>query len=350
MENNNFKVKRPHLFSKYKKYFAQDINEYKQMENKPVLFVRHLTKYYSRKKKPSIDNLSFNVYAGQFHAFIGANGAGKTTTIKSLIGAYYKWQGTVLIEGINNNRQEAKKKIGYIPETAKFPDKFSAREYLIWMVMLSDVKKSDAIKYADSKLKELKMWSLRHKSPNDFSSGQKKKILLAQALIHDPDLIIMDEPVANLDPKSRFEFFDQLKKLNKKGKAIFISSHVLAELDIYFDSATILDGGKIVYSGDKTTLLEKYAFSYYLIKLSSNENKLVNYLRNNKISCSYIKKTNEIHAYLKKQSDLTNVQKWCSKNNITILEFSKQKPTLEQVYKKLIVKGSVDTMSETTKK
>ena len=234
-----------------KKFKKEDINAYNELKNKPILFVKNLTKIYSGKKVPAINNLTFNVYPGQFHAFIGANGAGKTTTIKSLIGAYFKWSGTILIDGIRNDKEEAKLKIGYIPENARFPEQMSSKEYLLWMIMLSGIEHKKAQKIVSKKLKELNMWNLRNRSPNTFSYGQKKKILLAQALIHDPEIIIMDEPVANLDPKARLEFFETLIDLKKQGKAIFISSHVLAELNQYFDSATILDGGKIVYSGTK---------------------------------------------------------------------------------------------------
>ncbi|GHU49345.1 hypothetical protein FACS189459_0620 [Bacilli bacterium] len=113
-----------------RKYFTNDINEYNNLDKKPILFVRNLTKRYPLKKAPAINNLNFNVYPGEFHAFIGGNGAGKTTTIKSLIGAYSNFNGTILIDGHKNNTKEAKKAIGYIPETARFPDNFSAFEYI----------------------------------------------------------------------------------------------------------------------------------------------------------------------------------------------------------------------------
>ncbi|GHU47742.1 hypothetical protein FACS1894218_2820 [Bacilli bacterium] len=112
------------------KYSSSEIKEYNQMTIKPILFVRNLSKRYFGKKQPAIEKISFDVFPGQFHAFIGANGAGKTTTIKCLIGAYANWSGTVLINGIRNNKEDAKKKLGYIPENARFPDKFSAFKYL----------------------------------------------------------------------------------------------------------------------------------------------------------------------------------------------------------------------------
>jgi ABC-2 type transport system ATP-binding protein len=128
--------------------------------------------------------------------FYWTNGAGRATTFKCLIGAYAKWNGDIKIYGLKNNCIDAKRKIGYIPENPRFPKKFSAFEYLVIMARLFGVNKDDAEKFAIDKLKEFNIWNLQKKSPNTFSSGQKKKILLAQALIHNPDLILMDEPVA----------------------------------------------------------------------------------------------------------------------------------------------------------
>ncbi|MDR0826101.1 MAG: ABC transporter ATP-binding protein [Mycoplasmataceae bacterium] len=333
----------PALFTH--KYFLSDIQEYTQMPIKPILFVRGLSKRYFRKKSPAIEKISFDVFPGQFHAFIGANGAGKTTTIKCLIGAYANWSGTVLINGVKNSKEEAKRKLGYIPENARFPEKFSAFRYLQWMVMLSGFSSNDAREYAADKLKSLKMWSLRKKSPNSFSSGQKKKILLAQALIHDPDIIIMDEPVANLDPKARIEFFNLLLDLKQKGKAIFISSHVLAELDRYSDSATVLDGGRIVYDGDRKKLMSMFSKNGYEVSVDK-ENLVIDYLKKHKIPYKKNEENNNLIIEFENKKLIANFQEYLVSHKVDIILFKKVEPSLEQVYEKLVIKGSVDTMKE----
>ena len=254
------------------------IAHYQKLDRKPILFVENLFKRYPRKKKPTINNISFNVYPGQFHAFIGANGAGKTTSIKSIIGAYARWSGTVLINGCKNTSIEAKKFLGYIPENARFPQRMSCYSYLVWMAKLSGLTSIEAKRFAKTRLTDLNMWNLRKKSPNSFSSGQKKKVLLAQALINNPHVLIMDEPAANLDPKARLELFETLGKLTKEGKAIFISSHVLAEMDRYANAATILDGGKIVFTGTIKELFDKYADRKLSVQVSDPK-KLKMYLK-----------------------------------------------------------------------
>jgi ABC-2 type transport system ATP-binding protein len=183
---------------------------------------------------------------------------------------------------------------------------------------------------------------LRKKSPNSFSSGQKKKILLAQALVHNPDIIIMDEPVANLDPKARADFFSVLNDLKKQGKAIFISSHVLPELDAYFDSATILDGGKIVFSGSKAELEKKFNRPNYTI-ISDHDQKIIKYFTQNKLKYIVEPILKQIIFYPKDKNEIKQLQIFALKNNIFFDNFVKNAPTLDDVYRKLVIKGSVDT-------
>ena len=300
-----------------------------------ILEVINLYKKYKPKSPWIINNLNFHIQKGEFHAFIGGNGAGKTTTIKSIIGAYAKFNGCVYIAGKNNFTKESKKFMGYIPEVAKFPDGMSAREYLISMCEMSGLSHQKSVIYTDKKLKEFHMIRLAKKSPNNFSSGQKKKILLAQALVHNPDLLIMDEPAANLDPIARMEFFSTLKQLQKQGKAIFISSHILSELDKFADSCTVLDGGKIVYTGKVDV-----DYTSYLVTINPNKFETLNkiFIKFN-INASNISGN---QCMLDHFSNLKLLQDWLNKNYI--IEFKKYKRTLEDIYNKYVIKGSIETM------
>ncbi len=231
--------------------------------NEPLVVVDHFTKKYKGRNVPAVDDISFSIYPGDFHAFIGANGAGKTTTIKAIIGAYSKnkYSGSISIGGNDNQTVEAKRLVGYIPENANFPKKMNTKNYLISMAMLAGFSSSKAKQKANEILQNLGMTQFEKKRPATFSSGQKKKILLAQALLNDPEVLVMDEPAANLDPLAREELFETLLSLQKQGKAIFISSHILDEVDKYATCATILDGGKIVFDGvmdGKTNLSNLY--------------------------------------------------------------------------------------------
>lgn len=242
-----------------------------KISGEPIVSIINLTKHYKGRTNPAINNISFNIYPGQFHAFIGANGAGKTTTIKSIISAYSnkKYKGEIKINGCLNFTADGKSVLGYIPEEAKFPKKMSTKNYLISMACLSGLSNKDAKQKVNTILTNLGLTELENKCPDSFSSGQKKKILLAQALIHDPKVLIMDEPAANLDPLARDELFENLINLQKEGKAIFLSSHILDEIGKYATYVTILDGGSIVYDGsiDKNTDLSQLYRKY--VKLGS---------------------------------------------------------------------------------
>ncbi|GHU33430.1 hypothetical protein FACS1894166_08860 [Bacilli bacterium] len=155
----------------------------------------------------------------------------------------------------------------------------------------------------------------------------------------------MDEPVANLDPKARIEFFDLLLDLKRKGKAIFVSSHVLAELDRYSDSATVLDGGRIVYDGDRKKLMAMFINNGYEIN-TEKEKTVLNYLHAHKISHTRNVENGNLVVRLKDQKTIAAFQKYLVNKNIDINLFKKVEPNLEQVYEKLVIKGSTDTMKE----
>lgn len=240
----------------------------------PIVVIDNFSKKYKGRSAPAVDKVSFNIYPGDFHAFIGANGAGKTTTIKAIIGAYSKTKfgGKITIGGYDNQTVLAKRLVGYIPENANFPKKMNTKNYLISMAMLAGYSSSAAKAKCKEILQNLNMTQFEKKRPSTFSSGQKKKILLAQALLNDPQILVMDEPAANLDPLAREDLFETLLKLQKQGKAIFISSHILDEIDKYATCATILDGGKIVFDGklDNTINLTNLYKQY--VKLGSVDN------------------------------------------------------------------------------
>lgn len=325
----------------------KDIRNFNNLptSKKPILYVRNLYKKYPFKRRPVINKISFDVFKRQIHAFIGANGAGKTTTIKSIIGAYSRWSGTILINGIKNTKAYAKKYLGYIPEYTHFPKKMTCYKYLFWMARLSGLKREDAKLKVKQMLEQYNLTKLTRKNVASLSSGQKKQILIIQATIHNPDIIIMDEPTANLDPKARINFFDLLLKLKRQNKAIFISSHNLVELNQYADSITILDGGKIIFSGSITKLIKMYQINEYEIKSSDNK-KLISILRQQKIKHK-VSHNGQIITVNFDNSGLVNafLQK-VKKTKIILTHFAQKAITLDDIYDKLIKFGSNDTMPE----
>ncbi len=325
------KVRKPSLYQP----------EYKDL----LLKVINLTKQYKPKMAPAIQGLNFEVGKGEFHAFIGGNGAGKTTTIKSIVGAYAQFQGEIYLSGYSNKTTEAKRHLGYIPETARFPEGMSTENYLLQMCNLAGLSTKQAKEFVTQNLEATHMANLAKKSPNTFSSGQKKKILLLQALVHNPDLIIMDEPAANLDPTARIEFFDTLQKLQAEGKSIFISSHILSEIEKYATHATILDGGKIVFSGSLKQILEESHNVYNI--MVNDEIYLTDFFEKNQISYKVFAK-GKSHIYRFQAPNITLANELADhflKLDQLVL-FEKYKPTLDDLYKEFVIRGSVHTMSK----
>lgn len=332
VKNPIFRTKKTEFNPEYQDYYLSVVN---------------LTKQYKKNMPPAINNLNFNVGPGEFHAFIGGNGAGKTTTIKSIVGAYAKYQGAIYMQGFLNRTSQAKKNIGYIPEVARFPEGMSTKMYLIQMAELSGVSHKDAVKFCNETLVKFKMNRLASKSPNTFSSGQKKKILLAQALVHDPKILIMDEPAANLDPRARLDFFDTLKELQKEGKSIFISSHILSELDKYATHATILDGGHIVFTGS-LSVFDRDNSNELLLKVDNDE-VLKEYLSANDYKY-YYDLEHKVYRIKNVDNDLTKkILDDLVAKGVEILLFEKFCPTLEDIYKEYVIKGSVHTMEVNNK-
>ncbi len=233
-----------------------------------IVEIKNFTKKF--KNFISVDNISFNIKKGSIHGFIGPNGSGKTTTIKSMIGAYIIDDGNILINGHKASSVEANKLIGYIPEKSVFPDHLTTYQYLVQMAQLSGLTKSQAVNIVKDKLIETNLWEHRDKKPKYFSSGMQKKVLLIQSLLIDAQLLIFDEPAANLDPLARNELFNKIIELKKQGKTVLISSHILTELEKIVDSVTFIYYGRLLFSGSVDELMNKYK-GYLFIKTDDLE-------------------------------------------------------------------------------
>ncbi|MEA4115656.1 ABC transporter ATP-binding protein [Mycoplasma sp. 744] len=270
-----------------------------------ALSIQNLTKIFKNKNKENqiaLNKVTFEVKKGQFHGFIGDNGAGKTTTIRSILGFYKSILGHIYINQLKNSEISSRNLIGYIPEIAIFPKNLTALEYLIEMGKLNKINKKEVINKIDDLLLKIKMNKEQlNKSAYFMSSGQKKKILLIQALLNDPQILILDEPASNLDPSTRLDFFQILKTLNNEGKTILISSHIISELEQYIDSYTVLKNGEVIESisvKDKLKQLE------YNKEIKTSNNKLLQiFLIENRIKNKIDEKENKIYLTINTEKE-----------------------------------------------
>ncbi len=218
-------------------------------ENFENLTFENVVFKYDKNKAPALDDISFKINKGEFHAFIGENGAGKSTTIKIITGENDGYRGLVNLNNRNITKNtSAKQKIAYVADTNKFPRYLSVEKYLfsIGYVHNTDAKvvRADINFY----LERFGISDVKNKNPNKLSLGQQKKVLLIRCLLENAQLIVLDEPAANLDPTTKLQIFELLKQIQKAGVTIFISTHLLDDIKGIATNLTLISEGKILYS------------------------------------------------------------------------------------------------------
>lgn len=210
-----------------------------------IIETNNLTKYYG--KSLGIKDVSIKVNEGEIYGFIGPNGAGKSTTIRLLLSLIYPSSGSAKIFGkdIKEKGVELRENIGYLPSEIFYYDKMKVKELLNYSA--SFYKRN-----CEKKIKELStiMELDLNKKIEDLSYGNKKKVGIVQGLLHEPSLIILDEPTAGLDPLMQKKFFDIIKKENSKGATIFFSSHILSEVQELCNRVAIIRNGSIIETED----------------------------------------------------------------------------------------------------
>lgn len=214
-----------------------------------MLKIEHLTKKYG--DKVAVDDLTLNIEAGEIYGFIGHNGAGKTTTIKSVVGILEYDEGTIEIDGISvkDNPVETKKRIAYIPDNPDLYNYMKGIQYLEFIADIFQISDTDRKEKIDHYSEVLGIKKDLGDFISNYSHGMRQKLAIVGALIHDPKLIIMDEPFVGLDPVASHELKEIMKKVCEEGGCIFFSTHVLEVAEKLCDKVAIIKSGKIIKSG-----------------------------------------------------------------------------------------------------
>lgn len=333
-EKISFKEKISKIFNEHKASKVQ--KEYADY----AIYIKDFTKKF--KKFTAVDNATIKVKKGTIHGFIGPNGSGKTTTIKCLISAMIPTSGQLLVHGQNSWTVAAKKRIGYIPEAARFPRRITTYDYLVSMGEVSGLSPKQAKKKTEEILKDLNLWKFKKRNPNAYSSGMKKKVLLAQSLLNDPDVLILDEPAANLDPTARTELFNDLRKLRKQGKSVFISSHILSELQALADEVTILNYSKVVFSGSVKQDKAKYEIH------TTDNAKLIKLLEAKEFAVE--KHEKHLLVDIKDESEINQIMAIILKAKITLKLLKPYTVDLQTMYEKIVMENDPNKMQKKGKK
>ena len=220
-----------------------------------AISIDNVCKSFGKKKKKTevLKNISLSISAGEVFGFIGPNGAGKTTTIKLLLNFSRPDTGTLQVVGKKIDRDEFRHHIGYLPEFPYFFEHLTARETLLLGGRLSGVPNQITKEKIPQLLERMNLSEAADKQVKGFSKGMKQRLGMANALIHDPQVLIFDEPMSGLDPVGRHLMKSIFKELKENGKTIFFSSHILGDIEDLCDRIGIIHKGQLLFTGDVAT-------------------------------------------------------------------------------------------------
>src|SRR3954462_14960882 len=232
-----------------------------QTPTEVVVSVRGLTKvfkdFWNRPKARAVDNVDFDVRRGEVFGQLGSNGCGRSRTVKLRLGLPNPTKGHCEVFGHSPRHVKTKSRIGYLPEESYLYRYLNSRETLDFFGNLFELSKDDRNNRAEQLLEMVGLNQTRMRSVGEFSKGMQRRIGLAQALINDPDLVILDEPTAGLDPIGCREVKDLIRALAQRGKTVILSSHLLSDVEDVCDRVVIYYGGRIQAFGPLKQLLTK---------------------------------------------------------------------------------------------
>lgn len=255
------------------------------------IVIKGLSKSYDG-KKDALNSLDLVIPNGMF-GILGRNGSGKSTLMNIIATILQPSKGTVTINGIEiKNSQKIRQMIGYLPQDFDFYPNMKVSEVLYYLGFLSKINQTDFDKYVDLILRKVNLIDYKNKKVKSLSGGMKKRLGIAQAILHDPKVIIVDEPTAGLDPEERVRIRNLLSDL-AENKIVIISTHIVSDIESTCNRIAILDKGSLVYKGDIPSLIQQSDDHIYEIDLSPSE---LESFRENDL---FITKTQEIENKLK---------------------------------------------------
>ena len=307
------------------------------------IITKWLTKIYKTRSKKTIavDHIDLEIEPG-IHGFLGPNGAGKTSTVNMLIGVSSITEGEALVRGRRAGSIMVRREIGFLPQDPVFYRNMSAQEYLLYAARLYGLNKTDAKKKTKELLEYFELSEEKGKPISKLSGGMKQKVGLASILIHDPKLLILDEPTTNLDPLGRKKIIDYVRSLGKD-KSIFVSSHILSEIEQMCDKVTIIDKGKILLTDTIENIKKLYSNAQNLFILDTNSNNLIldELQKNEGVLKAWIsEEDNKIHIIHKQKEKLQElISKLIIQNDIIIKNFYEPESSLQDIFIDLTTKG-----------
>lgn len=312
-----------------------------------LISVENISKKY--KDILALDNISFKIYKGEIFGYIGPNGAGKTTTIKILVGLLNQTSGELTINGYQmpKEKENAHRFIGYTPQQAGFQQWRTANHALMTFGKLSGVPNNALQVRIDENLNLLGLMQYKNKKISKLSGGTIQKLGIAQALLHNPSLLILDEPLNGLDPDSRYQVKKILKELSNKGTTVFFSSHILSDVQDIATKICIIDWGHMIRIGSLDELKLEFSKEQQIeIILSKKSDKYNEISKISGVKKLTEKSSEKILVNIEKTADsdeiIDKIIKTLLENKCKIRSITPVSPTLDEIYQFYLREGVIN--------
>ncbi|CAN5199377.1 gliding motility-associated ABC transporter ATP-binding subunit GldA [soil metagenome] len=297
--------------------------------------VKQLTKVYNQQK--AVDNISFEVKEGEILGFLGPNGAGKSTTMKIATSYIPPTEGTVEVFGydVKSNPIEVRKNVGYLPEHNPLYLDMYVHEYLQFIGSLHEIRGKNLTARVKEVISLFGLTIEQNKKIGSLSKGYRQRVGLAQALIHDPHVLILDEPTTGLDPNQIVEIRNLIKQISQE-KTVIFSTHIMQEVQALCDRVIIIDAGKIV-ADNPLDQLKSFDTAYNMLYLEFMDDVLISDLENipGVLGVKETKPLNYLVQTEVSQDVRPHIFKFASENNKVILEMRREENSLERIFQKL---------------
>jgi ABC-2 type transport system ATP-binding protein len=295
----------------------------------PILSLSHLKKYYSDQK--AVDDISFDIQEGSIFGLLGPNGAGKTTLLRMITGIFYPDSGIITLDGKTFDPINDIHKIGYMPEERGLYKKMKIGEQALYLAQLKGLSKADAIEKIKYWFKKFEMESWWNKKVEDLSKGMSQKLQFVTTILHEPKLIILDEPFSGLDPVNANLIKDEIFNLAKKGSTIIFSTHRMEQVEEICDQIVLVNLGKKILDGTVTDIKQQFKENIFSIQtaeaVSLNDNAIFSV-----VSTSNHKNLVKIHEGYKSNDVLANLLK----EEIQVVGYNEVLPSLNEIFIQLV--------------
>ena len=306
-----------------------------------MLKIKNLNKSYGKFK--ALDNLNLEIEKGELFGFVGPNGAGKTTTMRIISGLLSADSGEVQVAGIDaiQNPQKIKEKIGYMPDFFGVYDNLKALEYMEFYASIYGITGKEATKLCYDLMELVNLADKADAYVDGLSRGMKQRLCLARSLVHNPELLILDEPASGLDPRARFEMKEILRNLSSMGKTIIISSHILPELAEMCSSIGIIEHGSMVIKGQVGEIMRKMTTSNPLVmEVVEGQEQAVRILKENPLVENISIRENSISMEFKgERKEEAELLASLIRGNVLISSFVREEGNLEALFMQLTEKS-----------